>query len=150
MQIQIAFYKGTGRLFNRAVSWWERGPYSHCELITGYEGDKAICYSSSFIDGGVRCKLIVLDPAHWDLVTIEVALQQACAAKRWFVEHLGEKYDVAGLVGFVWGPWAERPDHWFCNESVGAALGLPEPWRFGPNSFHAALTYAHQEVLAPA
>lgn len=150
MEIQVAFYKGRRRLFSRVVSWWERGLYSHCELITGYEGGQAVCYSSSFVDGGVRRKLIVLDPAHWDLLTIEVTPQQALAAEVWFFEHLGEKYDVAGLVGFVWGPWAERPDHWFCNESVGASLGFPEPWRVGPNAFHAALCYAHPEGLTTA
>lgn len=127
MLLQVAFYKGTSRLFNRAVSWWQRGPYSHCELVTGYEGGDAICYSSSFMDGGVRRKLIALDPSHWDLVSIDVTPEQAWAAERWFFEHLGEKYDVAGLVGFVWGPW-----------------------RFGPNAFHAALTYAHPEGLAAA
>ena len=146
MQLQVAFYKSTSRLFNRAVSWWKRGPYSHCELIAGWVGDRADCYSSSFMDGGVRRKLIELDPTHWDLVTIEVSTDVANAAEEWFVAHLGQKYDVAGLVGFVWGPWAERPDHWFCNEAVGTALGLQEAWRFDPNAFAAALLYAHQEA----
>lgn len=146
MMLQVAFYKGTDRFFNRAVSWWQRGPYSHCELVTGYEAGQAICYSASYQDGGVRQKLITLRSDHWDLVNIEITLLAACAAKRWFLEHMGEGYDLAGLVGFVWGPWAHRPDKWFCNEAVGAALGLHDAWRLCPNGLAAALRYAHQEV----
>lgn len=146
MKLQVAFYKGTDRLFNRAVSWWQRGPYSHCELITGYQGDEAVCYSASFQDKGVRCKVMVLKPDHWDLVNVEVTQERANQAHSWFLDHLGEGYDLAGLVGFVWGPWAHRPDKWFCNEAVGAALGLQEAWRLCPNGLAAALRYAHQEV----
>lgn len=150
MLLQVAFYKGTDRFFNRAVSWWQRGPYSHCELVTAYDVGQAICYSASFQDGGVRRKVMALNTDHWDLVNIEVSPQQAWAAERWFFEHLGEGYDLAGLVGFVWGPWAHRPDKWFCNEAVGAALGLQDAWRLCPNGLAAALRYSHQEVNQPA
>ena len=33
--VKIAFYKGKSRLFNKVVSWWTRGPYSHTELVVG-------------------------------------------------------------------------------------------------------------------
>lgn len=150
MRLQVAFYKGTDRLFNRAVSWWERGPYSHCELVMGYEEGKAICYSSSFSDGGVRRKVMDLVPDHWDLINIEVSVDQAWRAERWFFEHMGDGYDVAGLVGFVWGPWAHRTDKWFCNEAVGAALGLQDAWRFAPNALAALLRFMYQEVNQPS
>ncbi len=142
MGLQVAFYKGTDRFFNKAVSWWERGPYSHCELVTGYEGALAVCYSASFQDKGVRRKVMELVPDHWDLVNIEVTPDEARRAERWFIEHAGEGYDVAGLVGFVWGPWAHRNDKWFCNEAVGTALGLQDAWRFDPN----ALTELSEDV----
>ncbi|MDP1887948.1 hypothetical protein [Polaromonas sp.] len=150
MQLQVAFYKGTSRLFNRAVSWWQRGPYSHCELVTGYLGEQAICYSASFQDGGVRRKVMALDADHWDMVNIELSDFDAFAAEYWFRKHAGEGYDLAGLVGFVWGPWAHRPDKWFCNEAVGTALGLQDAWRLCPNGLAAALRYAHHEVNQPA
>lgn len=151
MRVQVAFYKGTSRLFNRAVSWWKRGPYSHCELILGqYAGLGAMCFSASFQDGGVRQKFIELVPEHWDLVNIELTEAERLQAAQWFIDHLGEKYDVAGLIGFVWGPWAHRPDHWFCNEAVGTALGLQDAWRFDPNALAAALRYRYQEANQPS
>ena len=62
--MQVAFYKGKKRLFNRLTAWWLRGLYSHCELVLGYEADgRAICVASSFLDGGVRQKgLATLTP----------------------------------------------------------------------------------------
>lgn len=150
MKLQVAFYKGTDRLFNRAVSWWERGPYSHCELVIRFEGDQAVCYSASLSDGGVRRKLIALDPNRWDAVNIEVSELDAWAAEQWFFDHLGQGYDVAGLVGFVWGPWAHRPDKWFCSEAIGEALGLQDAWRFDPNALAAVLRFMFQEVNQPS
>lgn len=150
MIVQVAFYKGTSRLFNRAVSWWKRGPYSHCELVVNRnEIGESLCYSSSFQDGGVRRKWIDLKADHWDLVKVTVTEHEAAAAVQWFEDHLGQKYDVAGLVGFVWGPWAERPDHWFCNEAVGASLGVQTPWRFDPNALAALLRFKYWEVNKP-
>lgn len=114
-----------------------------------HDGASAVCYSASFTDGGVRRKVMELAPDHWDLVSIQVTADEAWRAERWFFEHLGDGYDLAGLVGFVWGPWAHRSDKWFCNEAVGAALGLPDPWRFDPNALAALLRYKHQEANQP-
>ena len=144
MQLQVAFYKGRARRFNRLVSWYTRGPYSHCELVVQQLNAGALCWSSSFMDGGVRLKVIQLDPAHWDLVTLEVSEATAAAATQWFKEHEGQGYDVQGLLGFVWRRMADDQRRWFCNEAVGAALGIPEAWRFDPNSLWSALVFRRQ------
>ena len=55
----IAFYRGRARLFNRLVCWWLRGPYSHCEaLIDPLPDGRWLCASSSYMDGGVRLKVL--------------------------------------------------------------------------------------------
>ena len=139
MQLQVAFYKGRARLFNRLVSWWTRGPYSHCELVVQQLNAGALCWSSSFMDGGVRLKVIKLNPAHWDVVTLEVSDAAAAAATQWFKDHEGQGYDVRGIAGMVWRRVADSKTRWYCNEAVGAALGLADPWRFEPNGLYAAL-----------
>lgn len=137
-ELRIAFYKGRTKLFNRAVSWWTQGIYSHCELIekTDVEG-VSTCWSSSFTDGGVRVKEISLDNDHWDIRTIHVPDDVISGALQWFKEHEGEKYDVIGLFGFVWAATKENPKKWFCSEAVASALGFNETWRISPNGFHA-------------
>lgn len=141
--MKIAFYKGRKRLFNRFVCWWTRGPYSHCEVVfDGFRGldVPVLCGSSSFMDGGVRLKVIDLKPEHWDI--LDVPAVDGLRALDWFHAHLRAKYDVIGLLSTSL-PVPERPGRFFCNEAIGAGVGLPEPWRYTPNSF------AHLVTLLP-
>lgn len=137
--MKIAFYKGRKRLFNRLVSWWTRGPYSHTELVRETEPGSGIyhCFSSSFLDGGVRLKRMPLDPEHWDLVDVEGDWD---AAADWFAEHLGAGYDVIGLAGLVLRRVPDARGRFFCSEAVAASLGYPESWRLDPNTLHAVVT----------
>ena len=140
--MQVAFYKGTkGGLpgvFNRAVRWWTNGPYSHCEVVLWRLSDgRAVCGSSANLDGGVRREILDLDPARWDIVEVPWARQSA--ALDWFCNHDGDGYDTLGLFGFV-GPRGDGDQHkWFCSETVAAALGLDESWRYDPNTLAAVL-----------
>lgn len=129
--MQLAFYKGGKRFFDRMVQWWTRSSYSHCELVFGYVpgSEAAECASSSKLDGGVRIKLIDLAPDRWDLV--DLPFSDEAAARDWFQLHLGENYDVKGLLGFV-GPIKGRSKKWFCSEACAAALGYEDPWRYSP------------------
>ena len=134
--MKVAFYKGRTRLFNRLVSWYLRGSYSHCELVLQTSPDGvSLCASSSFMDGGVRLKHIVLDPAHWDLVEAGGSPAKAWA---WTVGREHDGYDLLGLLGFMWRRQAGEQHKWFCSEAVAAMLGYSEPWRFDPmNLYHA-------------
>jgi len=136
MKYEVAFYKSKHRLFNRLVSWWLRGPYSHCELILATNGTTATCASASYLDGGVRVKTMHLDTAHWDIVSVE----SDALPETWLHAHKGERYDVLGLLGFVWRRQTGNQRKWFCSEAVAAMLGLQEPWRFDPMTLWAAVT----------
>ncbi|MRW86774.1 hypothetical protein GJ698_22135 [Pseudoduganella sp. FT26W] len=135
----VAFYKGTrpglSGIYSRAVRGWEGGRYSHCELVFS----DGVSASASFVDGGVRFKRIEYDPANWEYLPLPAALEGE--ARQWFAEHEGEAYDILGNVHFVIGfvPQARRKK--FCSEAVGAALGVPDAWRFGPNALSALLLY---------
>ncbi len=132
MGVRVAFYKGRKRFFNRAVAWWTRGPYSHCELIVDGKS-----YSSSFLDGGVRVKEIDYDPEHWDIIDLPWADSEK--AVKWFEAHMGLGYDVLGLVGFVARRVEDDRNRYFCSESIAAALGFEESWRFDPNTLYPVL-----------
>lgn len=134
--IRIAFYRGHTRLFNRLVSWWLRGGYSHCELMVERMSDgRWLCASSSYQDGGVRLKSIDLAPDRWAVVSVPGDLEQAL---RWFEARIGAGYDVPGLLGFVWRRARQDQRRWFCSEAVAAAIGYREPWRFDPCTLYAA------------
>ena len=135
--MQVAFYKGRSRVFNRSVSWWLGGPYSHCELVLWTKNGLSYCISASFSDGGVRMKAIVLDPDHWDLVDVEGDVSDAI---NWLDAHDKDLYDLLGLLGFVWRRQDGNKGKWFCSEAVAAMLGFDEPWRFDPMSLYRVLT----------
>ena len=135
--MKVAFYKGRKRLFNKLTSWWLRGPYSHCELILEDSEFGSLCASSSFMDGGVRVKVIALDPEHWDVIDVD---GDAAFARQWLNDHAGEGYDTLGLIGFIARVIKQDKRRWFCSEAVAAMLQIPDPWRFDPCNLHAALT----------
>lgn len=139
--MQIAFYKGRKRFFNRLVCFWLRGPYSHCELIFDTDADGVSeCVSSSFTDGGVRVKMMKLDPAHWDIVTVpHVTPLMRARALDWLDMHEADGYDVLGLLGFVWRREKGWQSKWFCSEAVAAMLGYAEPWRFDPMNLFSTI-----------
>ena len=139
--MEVAFYRGRKRLFNRVTIWWLRGPYSHVELVLGYdEAGQAICASSSMMDGGVRVKHMRLDPEHWDLVPVFGNPQQAWS---WLKEHEKAKYDYLGLLGFIARAVGHNPSRFVCSEAVAEMLGMQDGWRFDPCSLHAALLFAN-------
>lgn len=139
MHQSIAFYKGRKRLFNRLTSFWLRGPYSHVELVLGYdEAGQAICASSSMMDGGVRVKHMRLDLTHWDLVPVSGNVD---AAWEWLRRHEGAGYDYLGLLGFVARAIGHSPKRFVCSEAVAEMLGIPDGWRFDPCSLYAAVSY---------
>lgn len=136
--MQVAFYKGRKRLFNRLTAWWLAGQYSHVELILGHDkAGQAICASSSMMDGGVRIKHMRLDPAHWDIVPVGGDVYDTW---HWLAQHEGAGYDYLGLLGFVARVLGHDQGRFVCSEAVAAMLGFPDPWRFDPCSLHAAIS----------
>ena len=140
--MKVAFYKGKTRIFNRLVSWWLRGNYSHCELVLSTNSlERSECVSSSFMDGGVRTKYMTLNPEHWDFVDVQA---NEAFVRSWLAYHEEDRYDVLGLLGFVWRRESGHQDKWFCSEAIAEALGLNESWRYKPNGLAAVLKQLDQ------
>lgn len=138
MTMQVAFYKGKKRLFNRLARWWLRGEYSHCEIVLGTDHNGlSICASASFMDGGVRIKHMVLNPDHWDIAPVSGDVHDAW---HWLAEHEGDGYDLLGLAGFIARALGHDKTRWTCSEACAAMLDIPDAWRFDPCILSAALT----------
>lgn len=130
--MKLALYKGTRPgfqgLYSRLARWLDGGSYSHCELVFG----DGVSASSSYIDGGVRFKIIDYgDTDHWDFIDLPDALEDS--ARDWFRIHAGQPYDLWGNVRFAFGFARESKGAWFCSEAVMAALGFKEAYRYGPS-----------------
>lgn len=135
--MEVAFYKGRKRLFNRLTAWWLRGNYSHVELLLGYdENGLAICASSSMMDGGVRVKHMRLNADNWDIVPVTCSEDKAW---EWLWRNEGAAYDYLGLIGFIARVLGHDKRKFVCSEAVAEMLGIREGWRFDPCSLYAAL-----------
>lgn len=142
----VALYIGNHRRDTLAVrAGWaltrlvQKGEFSrvtHCEAVLEQWPDGTVDLgSSSLRDGGVRIKSGVrLDPASWWLV--DVTQWDDGAAWRWFRAHDGAPYDRRGAVATVL-PGRHQDGEFFCNEAVGAAVGLRAPNTFTPAQFAA-------------
>jgi hydroxymethylpyrimidine pyrophosphatase-like HAD family hydrolase len=135
--MKAAFYKstqpGVAGIYNRAVRWWTRGQYSHVELVFG----DGVSASSSFTEGGVRFKTIVYNPDKWDFIDLPDELEEA--ARTWFKENEGKKYDLLGNAHFIFGFIAADQNKYFCSEAIASSLGITDAWRFEPNVLAAVL-----------
>jgi hypothetical protein len=127
--MQLAMYKGPAsgwklQLAHRLICSATKSIYSHCEILIDGVG-----YTSSNRDGGVRAKPLDLTSQHWDLYALK---GDEAAVLHWFAAHKGEAYDQLGELRFAFGFLAQDPAKWFCSEACGAALGLPQSWKFHP------------------
>lgn len=127
--LQLAFYRGPAssmldQLAHKAICLVTGSKYSHVELVID-----GTCCSSSARDGGVRTKRIDLTSGKWDVV--QVAGDEG-AAWRWFIDHIGQRYDYAGVARFIVPLLPTSHDQWFCSEAVADALGMVEPGLWTP------------------
>ncbi len=144
----VALYVGPGRWPNAFIRRWQRSPYSHCEVITSVVADQYECWSASAQDGGVRRKIMKLDPAHWELYVLWWPHSRVRRARDWFLAHEGQGYDLLGLLGFAWRPWRGEKAKWWCSEAAAAALGLTEPFRFDVATFAQLVRhFGHRQPL---
>ena len=124
-----------------------RGRYSHCEIAIRLAGQDSElqyeCYSASLRDGGVRMKVMPLPADKWDLIPLDDAVLHAHTVGL-YLRTAGQGYDLPGAFGVVFG-LRENRRRWFCSEWVGAALGLPESWRFSPNDLAVIARMGREE-----
>lgn len=131
---RIAFYYSKKRLFNRLISWWTKGKYSHVEIVLS----DGTSYSSSFMDGGVRGKHIQFNGSNWDFINVSSLVEEDVIKKN-IEKHIGKQYDLSGIIGFVYGPKKESKNKMFCSEFVMDVLGYQESWRFSPNTMFSVI-----------
>ena len=116
----------------------QRGAFARVTHVEAYYGKDqeglSVIGSSSLRDGGVRIKHTRLDPNKW--VAVDVPCWDAARSMVFIQDRQNSRYDWRGAVATVFlnGQDANR---WFCNEIVGASVGLVSPGTFGPAQFMA-------------
>lgn len=145
MSVQLALYKGPGGFGNRAIRWWTRSPYSHCEIVVD-----GWCYSSSVMDKGVRRKRvgsgddeISLGSEHWDLVPLPWA--DPAQVPAYFERTDPDHYGWSSLIASQLLNRNRQTEHAaFCSEWCAAAVGLPAPASYSPATLGQLCTWLNE------
>ena len=128
--IYLAFYIAkTGNLWDKTISLVDGTKYSHVELAVVRDDGRCDCYTSHSAEGGVRAKVLSLNPAKWDLFRInDIDLKYALEV---FEREKARKYDWMGLIStkINWFPGSDK--RWFCSELVAAMLQIRRPQNQG-------------------
>jgi hypothetical protein len=129
--MKLAFYKAKGNLMNALIRWWDAGIYSHCELVFS----DGLSASATFRDGRmVRGKYIEYHPDNWDFVELPDSFE--AKAREFYKDTEGMPYDLFGQLRFLFAYSKGNSKAFWCSEWVAQALGLREPWRYGPNGLY--------------
>lgn len=147
--LSLALYKGTRKglqgIYNIVGRFLDRGPYSHTELVF----TDRLSGSSSYMDKGVRIKKIGYSSVgNWDFLPIpdyQGILEER--ALKWYYDHNGAPYDYMGNVRFATNFARDDKTKWFCSESNLAALGFPEPYRYGPSGAASLLQHIYNNKI---
>ncbi|OAM20587.1 enoyl-CoA hydratase [Eikenella corrodens] len=155
-QIYLALYKGRRdgsgwRVWcARATDWLTRkltrGQYSHAEIVVREHPQASVytCYSASIRDKGVRCKVMPLPAAKWDLIPLPSTPEVHEQLQRVWAATEGQGYDLMGALGVAFGLRHNRR-RWFCSEWCATALRLPESWRWSPNDLAVIVPALYKE-----
>nr|DAK06857.1 MAG TPA: cysteine peptidase [Caudoviricetes sp.] len=150
-QIYLALYRGRRdgsgwRVWcARSTDWitraLTRGRYSHCEIAVHEHPQASVytCYSASIRDSGVRCKVMPLPEAKWDLIPLPSTPEAHEQLQRVWAATEGQGYDLMGALGIAFGLPQNRR-RWFCSEWCATSLGFPEGWRWSPNDLAAIVS----------
>lgn len=129
--IKLAFYKGRHKLFDKIVQFITKSKYSHTEiLLYDYGNSYYLCASSSFLDRGVRLKIIKISDQNWDILRWDHT--DTSSVFDWYLKRIGMKYDLLGLIGVQLPFIGHNKNRCFCSESNAEALGVPDPQRCSP------------------
>jgi len=135
MPVKLALRKNDPRITSRAIQWWTNSIYSHCELVVD-----GVSYSSSAMDGGVRGKIIFMDPNKWDLIDLPWAV--ADGVINYFKETDHHKYGWLGLItGQLFNLNRAKSDTQFCSQWCAGALGIPNATSYSPETLSTLVNY---------
>lgn len=138
MTVKLAMRKNDTRIGARAIQWWTRSIYSHCELVI-----EGTCYSSSIMDKGVRAKVIDLEPDKWDV--IDLPWVRAADILAYFEKTDSNTYGWLSLVtSQLFNRNQADNDSQFCSEWCANAIGLPDASIHSPRTLANYCLYKNQ------
>ena len=137
-KVYLACYHGRAKKFSHRIcdgitKFFTKGRYSHCEIAISLSDGRFECYTSSYRDGGVRCKAMDLPSDKWELVPLSITHEQV---KAYFKHTQGEGYDLWGALGVV-ALFKQSDKKFFCSEwCYNCIFNSNKGYRFSPSDLY--------------
>lgn len=144
MQI-IIFYRGRKYAKSWFLAWWMRSEFSHCATLLRRIGDRYELAESALFKG-VHLSVRELNPDDWEAWKIP---REHDLAIYWLSQHLGDRYGLRGLAGFIFRRIKGPPNQWWCSKACAAMANIPDPWRFDVATFRALCMSIGRKVDLP-
>ena len=124
MEICIAFYKGTGNIFNAIIRKWTNSIYSHAELILA--DGKTWISITPFLKSKIYSKTNPdYNREEWDFVTLSVSPEQHKIIEEFYLITEGCRYDWPGMLLSQFLPFRIKTEgKWYCSEWIAYALRI--------------------------
>ena len=142
--LTFAFYRAPGKFADRVIRLASWSIYSHVEFVLAppNRAGKTFCISASKRDNNrVRAKRFVMQPDHWDYLTIPGDFE---AAKAYAIDQLGTPYNTRAALLSITPCTAKVGDGLFCSQFMGliARAGhvyVPRPHTLTPGELYDIL-----------
>lgn len=128
-KVYLCLYKGPVPIssLETFIDWMTH--YFICILTMDFVSHTEVCintqsYSSSMKDRGVRDKHINFSDGRWIVYETDADHIKAIAV---YDKLKGKKYDVGGVLAFVFRMFRHSSNKLFCSEICSDMLGLPNP-----------------------
>jgi hypothetical protein len=142
--LRVAFRHNDRRLFARLVCLVRGGDSAHVEAVARMVADQGECISASFVDRGVRSKIITLDPAKWRIYQTDLPPERA---RGWLARNDHKGYGWLRLVRFLFPFFRPNVGGPICTIAVGEILGLPDAECHDLRSLESAVRLRWGEAL---
>lgn len=120
--LRLAFYIAEhGTTQDKVVAKVINSKYSHVEIVFSNN----VCASASPRDKGVRFKKIDLNNGKWDIYQVKPILNED-EIKKWFLSHLGDRYDTFGAIGSGIGVPLYSLNKKFCSLCLATIFKLED------------------------
>ena len=124
MKICVAFYKGTGNVFNAIIRKWTKSTYSHAELILA-DGQTWISITPFLKSKIYSQKNPDYDEKEWDFIDLDVTEEQHGIIEEFYSITEGCSYDWPGMLLSQFLPFRIKTEgKWYCSEWIAYALRI--------------------------
>jgi len=116
-EIEFQFHR-SNHLLGRLIRFFSRGMFNHVSIRMGryvyeshiHSGVRKVLYSKWNSDSVVHSFLLDVDTDSYDYT------------KEWLDKQVGKKYDIFGVLSFLWRLFEESEGKWFCSELAMVTL----------------------------